>query len=665
MIEHAAVRRDELRDQIGAVNPFLDNRVNAPATGDIDVPDVHRAAFERLNELARDAHTARRGIGVVLWGEAGIGKSHLLSRLGRWSADKACFAYLHNLQADPDRLPRSLLRAVIGILTLDRRTAFVGTPLFQLVHAAAVAAVGPDAGFRTWAQIEYGYHELVNRLGRPDVVGTSRLDRTVHEVLFAFLRSAIQRRQGKEDGRAATLAVRWLAGGALGPEEARLLGLPPGRHQDDPVALEDNQQVKQVLAALGGLAACLGRPFVLAFDQVDNLEDEQFAALARFLEALIDSASNLLVVTSGIQATLLRWREQRVVQDSSWDRLAQFEVQLHRLDVEAALAVVRARLEEFLTPFGAFDDVAWLRQADPLFPLGRTWNKRFLRDQLHVRPRDVINWAREGWRGEQQELKRLGGAAWLGGWAARHGADALPPPEPEPLTPEEELAAIDRKVEETLATHRAERAREPGGLPADAARLLGVLVGLLEQCRDADHLHGVLDVERLPPPRRGVLPTYDLALRQHLGEGAVISTGVLLLAAEHATSVAGFLRRAREDTRPLDRVVLVTDERVGLPLGERGREHLEQLRERGPDRFRLIELTFAEYAELEALQVVVRQAGAGDVEVELRPGVARAVRPEEVVASHERQGRYRNCRLLRVLLGGALAGVGGVEACKP
>src|SRR5690349_18700174 len=72
--------------RVQAVNPFLDNRVNGPSARDVDVPGIHQAAFGRLTELAGEALEARRGIGAVLWGEAGAGKSHLLSRLARWAA---------------------------------------------------------------------------------------------------------------------------------------------------------------------------------------------------------------------------------------------------------------------------------------------------------------------------------------------------------------------------------------------------------------------------------------------------------------------------------------------------------------------------------------------------------------------------------------------------
>src|SRR5258708_4986811 len=94
---------------VQAHNPFLDNRVNAPSASEPDVASIHRAAFNHLTTLAGEALQAHRGLGAVLWGEAGIGKSHLLSRLGRWADGKACFVYLHNLQADPHSLPRSLL----------------------------------------------------------------------------------------------------------------------------------------------------------------------------------------------------------------------------------------------------------------------------------------------------------------------------------------------------------------------------------------------------------------------------------------------------------------------------------------------------------------------------------------------------------------------------
>ncbi len=628
-------------DGVRTANPFLDNRVNAPAADPGDVEGIHHQPFLRLTELAGEALAARRGVGALVWGQAGIGKSHLLARLGRWAAenDRACFVYLHNLQAAPDRLPRSLLHAVVSILTRGRGHGFGSTPLFGLVHAGLIEAAG--TGYVSWGRLAHAFAAWVDRLGAGDLPGAVPPDLTVYEVLYRFFYSVYQAARQGGDGRPAVLAVRWLSGQALDAAEARLLGLPPAVRPQDPVALADSQQIKQVLVALARLAAARGQPFVLAFDQVDNLDAEQMTALARFLEALIDSAPNLLVVTAGIHTTLLPWREQGVIPDSAWDRLAQFELMLQRLTPAEGRAIVQARLDAFLAPFASVEPVAEHRRSDPLFPLGRGWQERFFQDKVDLRPRDVINWAREGWRQQQEALVRQG-EAWLASWPGEAGP-ALPP------AADAEL--IDRKVDEKIAEHRDGRLREPGALPPDADHLAGLLFALLEQCRDAGHLGGVQDVERLPPPRRGSRPTYDLAVLQTRPEGGPpLRTGVVVVTAPSATSVAGFLRRLWEDSRPLDRVVLVTDERVGLPLGDRGQEYLENLCRGRRDRFRVVEVSLREYAELEALQQVSRRARAGDLEIEPRPGQARPVAEREVLDSHRRRGRYLGSRLLSALL---------------
>src|SRR5262249_26326774 len=184
-------------------------------------------------------------------------------------------------------------------------------------------------------------------------------------------------------GRGASRGAGGLGGGGRPRGGGGRRGLPPARHRDEPVALEDAQQIRQVLVALSRLAASHERPFILALDQVDNLDGDQFSALTRFLEALLDTACNLLVVTTGIQSTLKDWRERRVVQSSAWDRIAQFDVLLLRLPSAHAELLVRQRLDGFLTPFAGLEAIARLRQADPLFPLGNRWADEHLRQHIH------------------------------------------------------------------------------------------------------------------------------------------------------------------------------------------------------------------------------------------------------------------------------------------
>lgn len=635
---------------IAGGNPFLDNRVNTAPAAVVDVVEVHKGPFEKLTRWADEALAARRGVGAMLWGQAGIGKSHLVARLARWADDgrRASFVYLHNLQAAPDRLPRSLLQAVVSVLTRGRQSALTQTPLFRLVHAAVRAAAGAGAGAISWGQLA----GLVARwIDCQSPSGGPPLDRTPYEVLYRFFCSAWRAAHRREDGAAAALAVRWLSGLPLEPAEARALGLGPVA-LGQVLALEDGQEIKSVLVALTHLAAAAGTPFVLVFDQVDNLDAEQMAALARFLEALLDSAANLLVITAGVENTLLGWREQGEITTSAWDRLAQFTVLLSRLAPEEALAIVRARLGAFLAPFVSVPEVAKLRQDDPLFPLGQHWQRRWFADRVEARPRDVVNAAREAWQHQQELLARLGGPAWLAGWPHEGAEKVVSGP-----TKETDPEAVDRTVAEKIAEHVAWREHSPQTLPPDADHIAGLIYAVLRQCRDGEHRYGVIGVERVSSPRRGARPAYDLMLhlRQDAGRPPV-RTGVVVVTAPSPFSVTGFLRRLIDDPRPPHRVVLVSDERVGLPLGPRGEEYLRELQQRGADAFRPVELSLRQLAELDALDQVVRQAGAGDLEIEWSPGQTRPIEVAEVLASHDRHGRYLGHRLLSILLTPAIDG---------
>src|SRR4051812_720715 len=111
-----ALGLDAFLDAVGGSNPFSAVRVNEPSRYDVDVPAINGAGFDRIVTLAGRAHGQRIGIGAMLYGEAGIGKSHLLSRLYRWAnrEDRANYVFLHNITADPERFPRYVLKCVVS-----------------------------------------------------------------------------------------------------------------------------------------------------------------------------------------------------------------------------------------------------------------------------------------------------------------------------------------------------------------------------------------------------------------------------------------------------------------------------------------------------------------------------------------------------------------------
>src|SRR3954447_5524494 len=235
-LDLGSVTLEDFFREVREHNPFTDNRITGSADDGADVEALNQAAFERLTGLAWESLNTRRGLGAILWGQAGIGKSHLLARLARWARrdDRACLIYLHNLQASPANLPRALLRAVVDALTWREGHSFHATPLVRLILTTLQAALDTP-GTVKWSQIEHTLAQEIARHSSQGPADAALADRTVQTVLFRFFRSVMRAGQGKEDGIIAERAVRWLRGDALAPEQGDELGLPPPRRPNDPV----------------------------------------------------------------------------------------------------------------------------------------------------------------------------------------------------------------------------------------------------------------------------------------------------------------------------------------------------------------------------------------------------------------------------------------------
>jgi hypothetical protein len=626
---------DDFAQRLRGSNPFLANRVDRIGPDLVDVADIHQVEFQRILDLGRLAHEENRGIGVVVWGEAGVGKSHLLARLARWAPERACFVYLHNVQASPQRLPRYLVKCVINVLTGGQTSPLWKTPLFHLLNAAVKEALGGDHVKRAmWSEIEAGYYHWIERLA--DAGGA---DRTVQDVLLRFFRAA-NPLCPEADESAARLAVRWLSGDSLDVDEARRIGLRPEDTAEEAIALLDNQMIKQVLVGLARIARSGKQLFLLCFDQADNLDEEQVRGLSRFLHDLLDSAGNLLVLTTGVRETMLGFRERGVITETSWNRIGQFTFPLGRIHAEQAHALVIARQERFRALTSNLPPIAARFQEDALFPLGEGWWHERTRGLIDFRPRDLLTWAGERWQSLQDSLQHTSIQDWLAHWPTV--PEAVRPP---PTRPLEQI--IDEKLHQKIAEQAA--LRQPDTLPPSEDNLQRLVQQLLGHCVGYPELYALTEV-LAGSARRAGAPVYDLAVYLRRPDDQMTEVGVRFITETSATSVTASLRRMVQDGCPPDRVLLVTNERQKLPLGARGKEYLENLEQRGPKSFQQVALSFAEYAVLDALLAVVGLARAGDLEVEHPPGKRYAVTEAEVIASHHRCGRYLNHRLLNQLL---------------
>ena len=524
------------------------------------------------------------------------------------------------------------------------------SPLYRLVHdSLALFLKEQNITGADWKRCEDHYARLVERSADVWRVRDPATNRKVHAVLFQFLRMAYPKKQADPAAeRLADAALAWLSGEEIEPAAAKALGLPVAG--DEPVALRGDDEVEQVILALAQLAQVCGRPFVLCVDQVDNLGREQLKALCRCLHALIDHAVNLLVVVSGVKTSLLELREE-VIPEAAWDRIADHKVEPKRIGPDEARRILEARLERFHDSFIGLGPVKDRLRDDTLFPLGREWLAARLGDGLEFRPREILMMARDAWEDQQASLARLGGTGWLDAWSKAVPGPVVVVP-PVDVTQEDLEAAIDDAVDRKIAESIAQRRLHRGSLPPDAGNLAGLVEELLGQCRGSGFPYTFRGVERKPKPKTK-LPPFDLLVREHRdGDGKEIESGVLFVTNDGRSATAS-LRRLLEDESPPDHRILVTDhERKPLNFkpGSQASAYYNDLAKLGPQRFEHIQLNFEQYAALDALQGVAKQAGVGDLDIEIPRGKIRRVTADEVIASHHRRDRYRLHPLLRPML---------------
>lgn len=522
---------------VAQVEPFAVNRVSDPSQMECDVTTIHAAEFKRLTETAEKACTEGRGAGLLLLGGAGTGKSHLLARLSRWADhdERAVLVFLHNIQVDPNDVSRYLLKCCVSKLAEDRLDRLEDTPLYRLVGTALKKAF-KAAGFKslTAENQQEVFKSLARRLGG---------DESVFDIIYKFFMFVAKTKAAKETkarnahAASASLAVRWLKGDLLDAEEARSLGLPAAGSAA--MQLKEHQ-VEAVILTIARLARECGRPFILCIDQVDNMRDDQLTAVGRAVHSLIchaDLEYHLLVILSGVQATLQRHIVDENIPESVADRLDHRRpVVVQRIKRSEAKQLLEERLHSFLKSFEDLVEVQSHIKRDPLFPLGTKWFDKLGGDAIDFRPRDVLTLADDRWRAIRAELEQTDGRDWLEHWPRY---DSLPSP-PGELTPEQIAAAVAAKVGQKLTEAVNSRRLHLGTLPADAGNLLGITRQLLQQCLDRPQY----TLAEIVSPTKAARVKVDLVVREtERNTGKPVVNHVQFVVTGSKTTAAAKLRQ--------------------------------------------------------------------------------------------------------------------------
>ncbi len=611
---------DPFQSALAERNPFGHHRVTATGAQPPDVPTIHEYEFRQLVALARRAHDQNEAVGAVVWGESGSGKSNLLRRLGEWAAnDHAVLVQFLELQAAPHRLHRAVLNATVGALTNGFARPWHDTPLYQLLEGLIRPAVGGGKKSLSPAELKAAFDKAV--AGPVALAGGVPAARAAASWLHLFVLGALsEKRKGATE--TATAALRRLSGDELDADEAKVLGLR-ATEATQPL---DPADCAAVLALLAQLVRAAGKPLVICCDQINTLPRAQISEVSRFLHDLNDRLRNTLLVLSEVREELLQNLEGGVIAQATWDRLSANKVDVQRLTVAEGRRILEARLEAFFTPFEGEQALKRHYTEDPLFPLGDGWFRERFGKLVDVRPRHMIDAARERW---EQVQAALAGAPdprkWLDSWPD------FKPVTPPPVKPETEL--IDAEVEKAVSGRVARHLATPGALPPNADNLCALAESLLAG-------GGVgLAVERAIAGG-----AYHLVVRAPNADGTgETTTGLLFVTTGNATGVTNALRRLAEDAKRPARVLLVTDARAPLALGKQptaqGRKYYTTLT--AAPWFAHLELPTEQYAALEALDTVARQAG--DVEIGSPP---RPLKRDEVLASYRRTKRFEAHPLL-------------------
>ncbi len=303
-------------------NPFRQAIATDPwSEPSADVPDIGRKAFELCLAVLDRVASERRSSSVLLFGEAGTGKTHLLGRLYshiRSSRRPALFVSIR-LQSSPHRIWRHIRKCFVESLLRPVRG---GTPQLDWVTKARLHRI---AGRMRVSAGEL--RELTERLGEE-----RRLSPNLCLALEHLLR-----------GRFRRDAAAWLMGRSLPEHSMRRLALvqEEGEEPGDAEFL-----AREIVEELLRLFAPI--PVLFCFDQVEAIQRyprdrEGLFALGQVAQHLHDECTNVLMV-SCVQAYFLEVLEEAVMKPN-YDRLSVYRSSLNPLDPDQALELARVRLE--------------------------------------------------------------------------------------------------------------------------------------------------------------------------------------------------------------------------------------------------------------------------------------------------------------------------------
>lgn len=603
----------QLEQAIIDAEPFASNRVGRTDTTGVDIGLLHSKQFEQLFNAINRVRKRNNSCGVLLLGESGSGKSNMLDRLRRWArnSDVCRTVDLTTTQVPPEQIHLAMARDLTCALTFsqelyDTRLCKLGLQFsHNLYHKT-----GNKVDRMSFAT------ELIDRMG---LTGYVPPDHAVLQNLFSFCNLVYTDHLRKDPALSqnARRVLNWFCG-QVDPANASAARL-------------DFHSTILYFAVIAQLHRTIeDRALVLLIDQIHSLQRQQITALAKWLHELIDTARNLIVITSDLTEEMQRLRNAQLISPAAWDRISGETIEMGRFNHEQIHMLYVERLKPVLQPFTNVPEVEHHLRSDPLFPLGSMWFKQRFAELPEARPRQAIQIAHERWNEVIGRLRNLGVVGWLASW------------------PGDEPPLVDKVVNRTVRAWIEKLLVQP----PNADTLRDALACLLAPMLDPLTVGALTSVVS---PTNGKPDPFSLLLTYRLPADAAKNTatlGVLCLLTDAAHTTTAHLRRLAELAHQPSEILILTEERLPLCLGKlpasRAQEFLQALQQSMGDSFSVRELTRTEYVDLVALAHVMRHANT--LKLNLPDGSTRSLTEQEVHDCYQRAGWFTSHWLLNRLV---------------
>ena len=540
-------------------NPFLSNIVDDPwKQTAVSVPTIHQTVFDSCRQVVDYVRAEGRGAGILIHGQPGSGKTHLLARLREQLDQGITHPDLNHprqvfisvrLATSPQHIWRHVRERLVDDLL--RRQSNGLSQLEMLMAARFARDEQAEGDLAQWW--EFFRDERPERL--EDRLENWAFDSGVGSQYKNVLLHLIR-------GTHRFAARSWLRGESLPDADLQRLGLPIAGENDDP--MQPEVEAHDVVIWTCHLAGA-GLPIVFCFDQVEALQRVpgdlrglfQFGQLASDLHDQTPNAVLISCIQSDFLSDLLT-----IVSGYARDRIKSFGQQvLSPLTKSEAEELVRARLE-----FSPHLEELRANQADPLWPFSESDIESFL-GKAGCTPRELISQSADRFR-------RLQGM------------------EVKTLRPDQFLPPIwESRLEKAIQTNSPEKSEH---ILADGLPMLLDTVAKGWQVTDDDPLRDV-----------------DFVLT---GPDCESRVGVSFCTQQNMTSLAARLRRLQEQMDGFHKFILIRDDRTPISKNARkAREHLADLEKADAVLYRP---SLEAMAALDALRQLLADADSGDLSVD-------------------------------------------------